>query len=58
MHYKDVVCHCYGVTVEDVKKAIDNGATTLNEVQEVTKASTGCGTCKSMLKELIDDLLK
>ncbi|MGL5313802.1 MAG: (2Fe-2S)-binding protein [Peptostreptococcaceae bacterium] len=58
MHYKDVVCNCLGVTVEDIKEAIDDGATTLEEVQKATKAGTGCGSCRNNLKELIEDLQK
>jgi len=58
MHYNDIICNCFEVTVQDIKDAIDNGATLFKEVQEVTKAGTGCGMCVDNVKELIDDLLK
>ncbi|MGL5346638.1 MAG: (2Fe-2S)-binding protein [Peptostreptococcaceae bacterium] len=58
MHYKDIICNCLGITVEDIKNAIDNGNTTFEEVRKATRANTGCGMCRDRLKEVIDDLQK
>ena len=58
MHYKDVICNCLGITVEDIKNSIDNGNTTFEEVKKATRANTGCGMCTDRLKEVIDDLQK
>ena len=35
-----VICDCMNVTYGDIKKAIDNGAKTLDEVKEATEAGT------------------
>ncbi len=58
MHANDIICHCMNVSVSDIKDAIDNGATNIEEVKEATSASTACGVCTSNLKEVVDDLLK
>ena len=42
------------VTEEQIKEAIANGATTVDEVGEATGAGTGCGSCKDAIAELLD----
>lgn len=49
------ICHCMGVTVGDIKKAVEDGAVTFEEVQEVTQAATGCGGCESEVRELVKE---
>ena len=39
MSANDKICFCKNVTVQDIKDAIDNGATNFKEVQEVNKLS-------------------
>ncbi len=58
MSANDTVCFCKNVTVQDIKDAIDNGATNYKEVIEATKATTGCGRCKDTIKEVVNDLLQ
>lgn len=52
-----VVCSCLNVTVQDITNAIENGAKSFEEVQEVTKVCTGCGKCIDSVKELVAELL-
>ena len=40
---------------EDVTSAIDGGCCSLVDVKGETKASTGCGGCAAMLKDLVED---
>ncbi|MBO5160068.1 MAG: (2Fe-2S)-binding protein [Tyzzerella sp.] len=54
MNMDKVVCECFGVTNGQVKEAVDNGATTLEEVTEATGAGTGCGACNDDLQRLVD----
>ncbi|MEE1015219.1 MAG: (2Fe-2S)-binding protein [Lachnospiraceae bacterium] len=54
MNMDKVVCECFGVTNGQVKEAVDNGATTLEEVAEATGAGTGCGACNDDLQRLVD----
>lgn len=51
-----VICHCMNVTVGDIKNALDDGAKTFEEVQEITQASTGCGCCADDVKAVIKEL--
>jgi len=51
------VCQCYDITYAQVKEAIDNGATTLEEVQEATEAGTACGACVDDLDRLVNYFL-
>lgn len=54
----ETVCFCNNVTVGDIKKAIENGATSFEAVQNVTQAGTGCGCCVDEVKALVEDFLK
>lgn len=51
------VCSCHNVTKGDVIGAIDGGCCSFSEVKGETKASTGCGGCTAMLKNLVEDEL-
>lgn len=51
------VCSCHNVTKGDIVGAIDGGCCSLVEVKGETRASTGCGGCSAMLKNLVDDEL-
>ena len=48
-----VICHCLGITEEDIIAAIKGGAHTVEAVGEVTKAGTICGGCISDIEALI-----
>lgn len=52
-----IICSCFGVTVEDVKNAIQSGAKSFDEVQEITGLGTACGDCIDTSKDLINTLL-
>jgi nitrite reductase (NADH) large subunit len=49
------ICSCHNVTKGDVVSALDAGCCSLGEVKSSTKASTGCGGCAAMLKNLVED---
>jgi nitrite reductase (NADH) large subunit len=51
------ICSCHNVTKGDVISAIDGGCCSVGDVKGETKASTGCGGCAAMLKNLVDDEL-
>lgn len=54
MNLDKIVCECLSVTVGMVKEAVDNGASTLEEVQDATGAATGCGVCNDDVQRLVD----
>jgi nitrite reductase (NADH) large subunit len=47
------LCSCHAVTVEAIRTAVRDGATTVPALKECTKAGTGCGSCVPMLKKLL-----
>ena len=49
-----VVCGCLGVRKEAIVEAITGrGCTTLQSIKDATKASTGCGSCASLVENLL-----
>jgi nitrite reductase (NADH) large subunit len=52
------VCNCHKVTDKTLRSAIEAGADSLEALCEVTKAGTGCGSCKGELGQLIASLKK
>lgn len=50
-----IVCGCVRVTRGQLGAAIAAGATTVNELSKRTGAGTVCGSCKSLLAELIGE---
>ncbi len=52
---EEVICECFGVTKQEIEKAIkENSLTSLIEVTNYTKAGGGCGNCHQKIQELID----
>jgi len=50
------ICHCMGITDKDIEHAFENGARTLEQLQEATKLGTGCGGCKAEAEEILHGL--
>ncbi|CUU48229.1 (2Fe-2S)-binding protein [Clostridium beijerinckii] len=52
-----IVCGCFKITEQDLRNAINNGASSFEEVQAITKVGTGCGRCVNGNKDLVNRLL-
>lgn len=52
------VCSCLNVTKGDIVSAIDSGCCSVGDVKGATKASTGCGGCAALLKNVVDSELE
>lgn len=50
---EDTVCQCNGVSKARIRAAVDDGCASLEDVSRATRASTGCGDCKPLVRELI-----
>ena len=49
-----VICGCHGVSKGSIVKTIrDRGLTTLSQLKECTRASTGCGSCTQLCQQLL-----
>ncbi|GAM60703.1 nitrite reductase (NAD(P)H) large subunit [Vibrio ishigakensis] len=52
-----VICSCFDVSKGDIKQAVASGCTTMAELKETTNASTGCGGCSALAKQVLDSEL-
>lgn len=57
MDLDKTVCYCMNVTNGMIKDAVESGAVTLEEVQEITGAGTVCGACIENVQHLIDQFV-
>ncbi|WP_297438925.1 (2Fe-2S)-binding protein [uncultured Clostridium sp.] len=51
---ENIICYCLNISEADIVKAINEGAKTLEAVQDVTGAGTACGACIGDIEELIE----
>jgi len=58
MDMEETVCFCGGVTVGQIKEAVEAGALTVEAVGEATGAGTHCGGCRDTIAELIAEFTK
>ncbi|WP_243358794.1 Fe-S cluster assembly protein NifU [Fundidesulfovibrio terrae] len=50
----EVVCECFGVTDETIRRAIaENNLSSVEEITDYTKAGGGCGKCLDKLADLL-----
>lgn len=49
-----LVCNCVGVTRGELSEAMAQGCTSLASVQQCTRASTVCGSCKPLVEQLLN----
>ena len=54
MNLDKVVCNCLNITNGDIKNAVYSGASTLEDVQEITDAASICGACADDVQRLVD----
>jgi len=51
------ICSCFDVTKGDIKSAVIAGCCTMGDLKTQTKASTGCGGCSALTKQVLDSEL-
>ena len=49
----DIICLCNNVTVGDIRKAIDNGAKSFEEVREKARFGNGCSLCVETIRKYV-----
>lgn len=57
MNMDKTLCYCMKVKIGDIANAINEGATTFEEVQEKTNVSRGCKRCKDDAIRVMEELL-
>lgn len=49
-----IVCECMSVTNGEISDAVAQGASTMEEVQDITGAATCCGACADDVQRVVD----
>lgn len=57
MNPDEVICSCLDITKGMIQEAVNSGATTLEEVQEINNVGTICGACIEDVEQLISELM-
>ncbi|HSC68659.1 MAG TPA: nitrite reductase large subunit NirB, partial [Cellvibrio sp.] len=52
-----MICSCYDVSKGAICCAVQDGARTMGDIKAITKASTGCGGCAALTKQVMDSEL-
>jgi Fe-S cluster assembly protein NifU len=52
-----IICECTGGTDQDIMQAARDKAVTWNELQQKTKIGSGCGKCKELAMEALDEAI-
>ena len=56
MNPDEVICSCLDITKGMIQEAVNNGAKTLEDVQEINNVGTVCGACIEYVENLIAEL--
>jgi NAD(P)H-nitrite reductase large subunit len=54
----DLICICMAVTRGEIKAAIHEGRTTLDELKSTLFCCTGCGTCEGRVRAILEEELQ
>lgn len=49
-----LICSCLDVTKGDIMQAVQNGCTDMAGIKATTEATTGCGGCAALVKQVMD----
>ena len=50
---KDIICYCQDISYRVIRRALEQGATTVEDLIEATDAGIACGTCIEDLEHII-----
>lgn len=53
-----IICTCLDIDYNTIKKAIEDGAKTVDDIMEDTSAGTICGACIDEIEEILEELKK
>ena len=48
-----IICHCKNVSYIDIRKAMIQGARTLDEIKDMTGAANGSGRCAGEIEKIL-----
>lgn len=50
----DIICHCSGTTVQQIKQLLNNGIVDPERISRITGTASGCGSCEFEFQQLLD----
>lgn len=50
-----IACTCFGVSIDTIEAAVANGALSEERVTAETRAGGGCGSCRMLIREILDN---
>lgn len=53
-----LICSCVRIYQSDIENAIENGARTFNDIQQMTNAGTSCGNCRPPVEKILRNKLE
>lgn len=53
----DIICSCLNITNGMIQEAVESGARTLEEVQEITNVGSICAICLDDVQQLMDRII-
>lgn len=56
MANNEMICHCMQVDYITIRKAMIDGARTIEDVIQATGATNGCGGCLPKVQEILDSV--
>lgn len=54
MNDNEIICHCEGITLKQIKDAIKKGYNTIELLEEHLSVGIACGYCIEVLEEIIE----
>ena len=51
------VCVCNAITDSDIRQAVEGGVRSIRQLSRATGCSNGCGCCKKMAVEVLEQAL-
>ena len=56
--YDPILCLCLNITRSDLQWAVEQGAATYEQVQQLTRCGTSCGMCQGNIRAELDWILE
>lgn len=50
-----LMCLCYGISCHEIKKIVQQGVITTEDVQKKCNAGMGCGCCLEALRQMVEE---
>ncbi len=56
--FEDVICECSGTTRHKIQQLLNKGVNSVEDIAQITGATTGCGSCDVLIAQLLTDTVQ